>query len=212
MPGRGADASCFADPDPDHGSGPRLGLELAALERNAEAGRRAFAAITAQRMPSDSWALLGATIDVALHTVGLGVPAAEVRTGLLGVFAEPHPLAAEVVEATAGLLSLAEGDPAAAAEQLGRYLASVGRHVTATLAGAPDGSDLDGYLIPRPTEGSLHLAHAQALLALGRHDEASAAVRRALDALERWPGWRRGPRRRAAGPHRRQHGPQGRVS
>ena len=183
-------ATCFADPDHEPWV-PRLVLELAALERNPAAGRSAFAAITVQPMPSDSWALLGGVIDVALHAVGLGIPGPDVRSGLLALVAEPHPLHTEVVEATAGVLSLAEGDPATAAEQLGRYLARVGRHVTATLAGAPQGSDLDGFLIPRPVEGSLHLTHAQALLQLGRRDEASAAVRRALEALERWPGWRR---------------------
>lgn len=191
-PNLGIAAGCACSADMDHKPvGPRLGLVLASLERDAAAGRHAFELLADQPVGYDSWFLLGDSIDVVLQATALGVPGDELRRRFVeGSFAG-HPMHDEVVEATAGLLALASGDAVAAADLIGDYLTRVGRHVTATQAGAPDGSDLDGFLISRPIEGSLHLAHAQALLAAGRRDEASAAVRRALDALERWPGWRR---------------------
>jgi DNA-binding NarL/FixJ family response regulator len=71
-----------------------------------------------------------------------------------------------------GLLALAEGDHAAAAEQLAIAL--------------------DVPQLPRYVTGHLRVQRALALVGLGRREEASAEVRQAIDGdLARWPGWRR---------------------
>jgi DNA-binding NarL/FixJ family response regulator len=98
---------------------------------------------------------------------------AEIRSRLIDTFLAEHPARTDLVEASEGLLALAEGDYARAAERL-----------RATLAVARE-------CLPRFVEGSLHLSLATALLAQGDRAGALAATQASIDALSTWPGWRR---------------------
>ena len=148
-------------------------LNLAAVARDSVAGRIAFDQFVGGAPLPDNWFALGTVLQAVAGSLELGIPVAEIRTRMIeGLLAE-HPARAELVDASEGLLALAEGDFACAAERL-----------RATLSTARE-------CLPRFVEGSLHLSLATALLALGDRAGALAATHDSIDALSRWPGWRR---------------------
>ena len=112
-------------------------------------------------------------LDCIAAALAVGISSVEIRAKLVDDLIRRSLSPHRMVDGAEGLIALAEGRPAEAAPLLGRALVDARPNIA------------------RPIEGSLHLAHAQALLASGDRDGATAAARRAVDALKHWPGWRR---------------------
>jgi DNA-binding NarL/FixJ family response regulator len=72
----------------------------------------------------------------------------------------------------------------------GPILIAEQRHAEAVVAlrAALEGAD---DIVPRPVQGTMLVALAQALHTSGDRRGAQVAISSALDALRRWPGWRR---------------------
>jgi DNA-binding CsgD family transcriptional regulator len=110
-------------------------------------------------------------IEVVIYALEAGVSTGELRDGFL-VRVQELDVDDALLAGPNGLLALADGDHAAAAELL------------ATAIALPE--------LPRYMTGYLRVQRALALLGLGRRDDARDEVHRALDEdLARWPGWRR---------------------
>jgi DNA-binding CsgD family transcriptional regulator len=148
-------------------------LALAALDHDAALGRRVFDALVARAVSHDAWSVVGMVVDSAMHAVAAGISPDEVRRLLLGVALSGHPARATIVGLAEGPLRLAEGRPH---EALTAF-AAIDRPLATLLA--------------RPYEATYLVQHAQALLAAGEREVATATARRAVEALSRWPGWRR---------------------
>ncbi|MEO5900779.1 MAG: AAA family ATPase [Ilumatobacteraceae bacterium] len=148
-------------------------LNLAAVAQDAATGRIAFDLFVGGDALGDNWFALGFVLQAVASALEVGIPVAEIRTRLLGEYLGSHPAQQELVDAAEGLLALAEGNHAGAIESL-----------RSTLATAPAS-------LQRFVTGSLRLALAQALLLGGDRRAALVETHIALDALGKWPGWRR---------------------
>jgi DNA-binding CsgD family transcriptional regulator len=148
-------------------------LNLAAVAQDGSAGRVAFDQFVGGPALGDNWFALSIVLQAVASSLEVGISTTEIRQRLLDGFLGEHPARVELGEASEGLLSLADGDNTGAVRLLRTTLATADEH------------------LPRFVEGSLHLALASALLAQGERGEALAATHNSVEALSRWPGWRR---------------------
>jgi DNA-binding CsgD family transcriptional regulator len=155
----------------DATAGPRL--VLAALERRNDLGRDAVERLLASPPPADEWETLGIIVELVSAALAVEIPPQEIRQRVLGEYLAGQAASCDAGAWVEGPLALAEGRPADAVKAF-----------AATLPAASE-------CLRRPTEASLRLAHAQALLAAGDRAGALAECRRAHELLARWPGWRR---------------------
>ena len=177
--GRLADASLLLDQIDAHAPTgclleaeiPRL--NLAAITRNERLGRDAFRRILDAEPLSDAWYSTAGVVQIVTAALEVGVSPAEVRSALLGGLLAQHPSRARFDAVAEGFLALAEGDAARAVAAL-----------NAAVGDAPE-------TVPRWIEGTMRATLAQALLAEGSRSEALIEARKAVEVLERWPGWRR---------------------
>ncbi len=146
-------------------------MQLAALGGDQEDARRLVAELGRRPMACEPPFVHRDVTEVVVYALEAGTPPGELRDGYLARVAE-QGLDESVVVGGLGLVALAEGDHARAAELL------------AAAVQVPQ--------LPRYIRGHLRGQRAVALLGLSRREEALAEVRRAIDEdLARWPGWRR---------------------
>lgn len=167
------DAGFGSDARAHSASAGLVRLSLAALEHDTAAGRSWFEALVQERRLPHSWSATMVVAESTAAALTAGIPAAEIRERFVGGLVDGGWLSTQLVELVEGLLALAEGRHRDAVATLEQVLGEARTTLT------------------RPTEGSLHLAHARALLAMGEREGATAAARRSVDALCNWPGWRR---------------------
>ncbi|MGE0139942.1 MAG: LuxR C-terminal-related transcriptional regulator [Ilumatobacteraceae bacterium] len=150
-----------------------LDLSVAGLARDRDAGRDAFERIIGGQEPHDEWSVMSEMVDAVSAAVAVDIPPAEIRQRLFAGLLAAHPARESIVRRGEGLVLLAEQrhDEAASALRAGL-----------------DGADDD---LRRPIIGTLLVALAQALQATGDRSGAQRAAESALEALARWPGWRR---------------------
>lgn len=148
-------------------------LALAALDHDAVAGRLAFDQVMSCAVLHDGWSVLGLVLDSVMHAVALGILPTEIRSRVIHEVLLDHVDRDRIANAVEGVLALAEGR---ATDSLG-HLRVMWADPEVTLA--------------RPIEGSLRLVEARAMLACGDREGAGIAAHQAVDALQRWPGWRR---------------------
>jgi DNA-binding NarL/FixJ family response regulator len=151
----------------------QIELGIAALEREAAAGRDAFERIATGERPHDDWSIVSEMVDVVSWALTVGVTPGEIRQRLLIDLLGGHPARDAIVRRAEGLLLLAEQRPA---EAVSAFRAAV------------DGAD--EHLL-RPVTGTLFVGLGQALHTIGDRAGAQRAVESALHLLARWPGWRR---------------------
>ncbi|MBI5087838.1 MAG: hypothetical protein HZB15_02915 [Actinobacteria bacterium] len=151
----------------------QLELGMAALTNDALGGRGAFERIVTGQRPHDDWSIVSEMVDVVSWAIAVGVTPAEIRQRLLTDLLGSHPAHDQIALRTEGLLLLAEHRPADAVR---------------ALRAAVDGADEH---LRRPVVGTVLVTLAQALQASGDRAGAQRAVESALEALSRWPGWRR---------------------
>ncbi len=148
-------------------------LHLAGLGHDEIEGRRSFEALLVSEPLHDNWFALGTVVQAVMSALDLGITPDEIRTRFLDGYLKNHAAHASLVETADGLLAMAQGRTGEAVESLRR-----------TVAIARDE-------LPRPLEGSVRFALAQALLADGERAAALVEARAAVDSLAKWPGWRR---------------------
>lgn len=157
----------------DHSDLTVAQLSLAAVARDVQLGRIAFDQFVSGLPLADNWFAQSVIVQAVASALDLGIPTDEIRTRLLGEFLAGHSAQRELVDATKGLLLLADNDLAGAVVAL-----------RTTIATARE-------CLPRFVEGSLHLALATALLARGDRAGALVAAHTSIATLATWPGWRR---------------------
>jgi len=148
-------------------------LALAGLERDIVGARAAWAQLLATPCLPDTWSVASAAADAVVCALMAGMPVSEVRGLFDGRLFDGQPSSARVAAIVEGFLLVAEHRQVEAVPMLRRALTTAHQDVI------------------RPVEGQLHLSLAQALLAAGDRHGARQAVEDALDALAKWPGWRR---------------------
>ncbi|MCU1398964.1 MAG: LuxR family transcriptional regulator [Acidimicrobiales bacterium] len=148
-------------------------LSLAALVRDAALGRAVFDVVVQSTSQADGWHETSKVVRVVSAALEVGIGAGEIRERLIRGRLAGHPSHDRLARAAEGLLAQAEDRPVAAIEVLSDVLARADESVTRWL------------------EGSMRVCLAQALLAAGRRSDALAEATRAVEVLERWPGWRR---------------------
>jgi DNA-binding CsgD family transcriptional regulator len=148
-------------------------LHLAGVAHDGIEGRRAFELMLGSESLSDNWFALGTVVQVVMSALDVGISPGEIRSRFLDGALQHHAARTALVEVADGLLAVAEGRTGEAAASLLR-----------TVAIARDE-------LPRPLEGAVRLALAQALLADGERADALIGARAAVESLSKWPGWRR---------------------
>ncbi len=169
----------------------RVQVVAGMLTSDPELVERGFKAMLGIELPPTSASLPWLVTDVVLNALAGGIPPARIRDELFGGWLADYSQRDELWAISAGLVSFAEGDNAAAAAALSSFL------------DAPD---------PRlyaPLIGSMRMVLATARLAIGdRRGAIEAADHAAHVDLAAWPGWRRD---RAEALLRRLEGRIGRV-
>jgi DNA-binding NarL/FixJ family response regulator len=150
-----------------------LELRIAALSRDVVGGRSAFERVVVCERPNDAWFVTPDLVELVWAALMVEVPPHEVRQRVLGDFLAGHLAIDRLTVAAEGLLLMAENKPHEAVVAL-----------QATLALADD-------TLTKPVEGTMLVVLAQALHATGDRAGAHRAIERSLEALRRWPGWRR---------------------
>lgn len=151
----------------------QIDLRIAALAHDVVGGRLAFERLLTTRCPYDNWFVTTDLVELVTAALAVDIPPAEVRQRVLVDFVADHLSRERLVAVTEGLVLFAEH-----------------RHAEAAVALCA-GIDQSGDTLTRPILGTMSVTLAQALHAVGDRAGAQQAIERALEALSRWPGWRR---------------------
>jgi DNA-binding CsgD family transcriptional regulator len=169
----------------------RLKIGLAAANGDREQGSQLFEEVLSLPQPYDTAEVVTTTMIMVEDLLTLGITPDAIRTRLLGDWLDGHPSGDAMRSHAEGMLTLAEGDHAAAVPALQAVLAD------------PDPR------LAKPIIGTLRTGLAEALLATGDRGNALLAIRRAIeDDFARWPGVRKD---RAEALARRLQGASGRA-
>jgi DNA-binding CsgD family transcriptional regulator len=177
---------CRESPGPQ-----RVQIVAGMLTSDPELVERGFKGVLGVDLPPSAATLAWLITDIVLNALAGGIAPARVRDELFGSWLAAYPQRDELLAMSAGLLSHAEGDNAAAVASLQSFLE------------APDAR------LYAPVIGSMRMVLASARLAIGdRRGAIEAADHAAHVDLASWPGWRRD---RAEALLRRLEGRIGRV-
>jgi DNA-binding CsgD family transcriptional regulator len=150
-----------------------LELRLAALSRDVVGGRTWFETLMAGPRPHDDWYVTSDIFELVWAALAVDIPADEVRRRVVVEFLETHPARQRLAATVEGLLLMSEQHHHEAVVALRAALECSTEHMQ------------------RPVIGTMLVTLAQAQQATGDRSGAQATVERAMDALARWPGWRR---------------------
>jgi DNA-binding NarL/FixJ family response regulator len=150
-----------------------LELRIAAATRDVLKGRAWFESLLAGPCPHDYWYVTSDIFELVWSALAVEIPADEVRRRVIDEFLAAHPARERLAAMVEGLLLMSEQQHDEAIVALRSALEWSTEH------------------LQRPILGTMLVTLAQALQATGDRAGAQVAVEQALDALARWPGWRR---------------------